>query len=65
MLANHCLSKIIKPPKNNFLGCMISIFIFNAGIPPNESQVFNLPYKSNDFGTVKSQSRQEITSSVI
>lgn len=39
MLARHRLSKIIKLPEKTFSGCTTSIFIFDAGIPQNESQV--------------------------
>ena len=60
MLSKHRLSKIIKLPEKTFSGCTTSIFIFNAGIPQNDAQIFTCHIKDDGFETVKNQGRQDI-----
>ena len=62
LLKNHTLKKIIKLPENLFFGVGIttSIFIFEAGVPHNDKDIFACYIEDDGLETVKNQGRQDI-----
>ena len=62
LLKNHTLKKIIKLPENLFFGFGIttSIFIFEAGVPHNDKDIFACYIEDDGLETVKNQGRQDI-----
>lgn len=61
ILKKHTLKKIIKLPEKTFLeGITTSIFIFEAGIPQNEQEIFACYIEEDGLETVKNQGRQDI-----
>ena len=61
ILKKHTLKKIIKLPEKTFLeGITTSIFIFEAGIPQNEQEIFACYVEEDGLETVKNQGRQDI-----
>ena len=58
---NHRLLKIIKLPEKTFdEGVTVSIFIFEAGIPQNNEEIFTCYIKDDGLERVKNQGRQDI-----
>lgn len=61
LLKNHTLKKIIKLPENLFSqGVVTSIFIFEAGVPHNDKDIFACYIEDDGLETVKNQGRQDI-----
>ena len=62
LLKNHSLKKIIKLPENLFFGVGIttSIFIFEAGVPHGDKEIFACYIEDDGLETVKNQGRQDI-----
>lgn len=62
LLKNHTLKKIIKLPENLFFGVGVttSIFVFEAGIPHNDKEIFACYIEDDGLETVKNQGRQDI-----
>lgn len=60
LLKNHRLEKIIKLPEKLFLGEKTSIFIFTAGVPQNNKEIFTCYIEDDGLETVKNQGRQDI-----
>ncbi len=60
LLKHHRLEKIIKLPENLFLGEKTSIFIFTAGIPQNNEEIFTCYIEDDGLESVKNQGRQDI-----
>lgn len=61
LLKKHSLNKIIKLPENLFdAGITTSIFIFEAGIPHNNKDIFACYIENDGLETVKNQGRQDI-----
>ena len=61
LLKNNRLEKIIKLPENTFSeGVTTSIFIFEAGVPQNNEEIFTCYIESDGLETVKNQGRQDI-----
>lgn len=61
ILKNNSLKKIIKLPDNIFNeGITTSIFIFEAGIPQNNEEIFACCILDDGLETVKNQGRQDI-----
>ncbi len=61
ILKHHQLQKIIKLPEKVFSeGVTASIFIFEAGIPQNEKEIFACYIKDDGLETVKNQGRHDI-----
>ena len=61
ILKKHCLKKIIKLPEKTFNeGVTTSIFIFEAGVPQNNSEIFACYIEDDGLETVKNQGRQDI-----
>lgn len=61
ILKKHTIKKIIKLPEKTFLeGITTSIFIFEAGIPQNEQEIFACYVEEDGLETVKNQGRQDI-----
>ena len=61
ILKKHTLKKIIKLPEKTFLeGITTSIFIFEAGVPQNDQEIFACYIKEDGLETVKNQGRQDI-----
>lgn len=60
--SHHTLCKIIKLPENLFIGKGIttSIFVFEAGIPQNNKQIFACYIEEDGLETVKNQGRHDI-----
>lgn len=57
----HRLIKIIKLPEKTFdEGVTVSIFIFEAGIPQNDQEIFTCYIKEDGLERVKNQGRQDI-----
>lgn len=64
ILSNHTLTKIIKLPEPLFFGVGVttSIFVFKAGHPQNNKEIFGCYIKDDGLETVKNQGRQDIKS---
>ena len=62
ILKKHKLLKIIKLPENLFFGVGVtaSIFIFEAGKPQNEQDIFACYMEDDGLETVKNQGRHDI-----
>lgn len=60
LLKKHKLEKIIKLPTKVFTGATTSIFIFRAGVPHRNSEIFSCYIKEDGHETVKNQGRQDI-----
>lgn len=62
LLKNNTLKKIIKLPENLFFGVGIttSIFVFEAGVPHNNKEIFACYIEDDGLQTVKNQGRQDI-----
>ena len=62
MLSNHKLTKIVKLPEDLFFGVGVttSIFVFVAGQPQNDEEIFGCYIKDDGLETVKNQGRQDI-----
>src|SRR5574344_105322 len=64
ILKSHTLKKIIKLPEKTFSeGVTTSIFIFEAGIPQNNTEIFACYIEDDGLETVKNQGRQDIKNS--
>ena len=61
ILAQHTLQKIIKLPEKTFdAGVTTSIFIFEAGLPQNEKDIFACYIQDDGLERVKNQGRQDV-----
>ena len=62
ILSNHKLTKIIKLPEPLFFGVGIttSIFVFVAGQPQNDEEIFGCYIEDDGLETVKNEGRQDI-----
>lgn len=61
LLKHSTLEKIIKLPEKVFSeGVTTSVFIFTAGIPQNEKEIFACYIEEDGLETVKNQGRQDI-----
>lgn len=62
ILRNHRLVKIIKMPENLFfkVGVTTSIFIFEAGTPQNNQEIFACYMEDDGLETVKNQGRHDV-----
>lgn len=61
LLKNHTLQKIIKLPEKVFSeGVTTSIFIFEAGVPQKNKEIFACFIEDDGLETVKNQGRQDI-----
>ena len=61
LLKHSTLEKIIKLPEKIFAeGVTTSIFIFEAGIPQNDKEIFACYIEEDGLETVKNQGRQDI-----
>lgn len=61
MLRRHTLQKIIKLPEETFpQNVSTSIFIFKAGFPQNDANVFACRIEKDGLVTVKNQGRQDL-----
>jgi len=61
LLKNNRLEKIIKLPEKLFSeGVTTSVFIFEAGVPQNNQEIFTCYIQDDGLETVKNQGRQDI-----
>lgn len=61
ILNHHTIKKIIKLPEKVFSeGITTSIFIFEAGVPQNNKEIFACYIEDDGLETVKNQGRQDI-----
>ncbi len=62
ILSNHRLTKIIKLPEPLFFGIGVttSVFVFIAGKPQNEQEIFGCYIEDDGLETVKNQGRHDI-----
>ena len=60
IMQKHCLTKIVKLPSEIFSGVTTSIFIFKAGVPQNNAQIFACHISEDGLETIKNQGRQDI-----
>lgn len=61
ILKHHQLQKIIKLPEKVFSeGVTASVFVFEAGIPQNEKEIFACYIEDDGLETVKNQGRHDI-----
>ena len=61
LLLNNTLEKIIKLPEKVFSeGITTSVFVFTAGIPQNNKEIFACYIEDDGLETVKNQGRQDI-----
>lgn len=61
ILKHHQLQKIIKLPENIFSeGVTTSIFVFEAGLPQNNKEIFGCYIKEDGLETVKNKGRHDI-----
>lgn len=61
LLKHSTLEKIIKLPEKIFSdGVTTSIFIFTAGVPQNDKEIFSCYIEDDGLETVKNQGRQDI-----
>lgn len=61
ILSNHRITKIIKLPEKTFNeGVTTSIFIFEAGIPQDNKEIFTCYIEDDGLETVKNQGRQDV-----
>lgn len=59
---NNRLEMIIKLPTNTFFGVGVttSIFIFTAGIPQDDEEIFAINIEEDGLETIKNQGRQDV-----
>ena len=59
---NNRLEMIIKLPENTFFGVGVtaSIFVFTAGTPQNDEEIFAINIEEDGLETIKNQGRQDI-----
>lgn len=62
ILSNHRLTKIIKMPEDLFFGVGVttSIFVFEAGVPQNNQEIFSCYIEKDGLETVKNKGRHDI-----
>lgn len=62
LLKHHRLTKIIKMPEDLFLGGGVttSIFIFEAGVPQGDSEIFGCYMETDGLQTVKNKGRHDV-----
>lgn len=61
LLKKHQLQKIIKLPEKVFSeGITTSVFIFEAGVPQNDKEIFGCYIEDDGLETVKNQGRHDI-----
>ncbi len=60
ILANNRLRMIIKLPEQIFTGTTTSIFVFKAGEPQNDEEIFGCYIEDDGLETVKNQGRHDI-----
>lgn len=62
LLKNHTLKKIIKLPENLFFGQGVttSIFVFEAGVPQDDKNIFACYIDDDGLETVKNQGRHDV-----
>lgn len=60
VLKHSTLKKIIKLPEKSFSGVTTSIFIFEAGVPHGDKDIFGCYIEDDGLETVKNQGRQDI-----
>lgn len=60
VLKHSTLKKIIKLPEKLFSGVTTSIFIFEAGVPHEEKDIFACYIPDDGLETVKNQGRQDV-----
>lgn len=61
ILQKHTLKKIVKLPDKTFSeGVTTSVFIFEAGIPQNDKQIFACYIEEDGLITVKNQGRHDV-----
>ncbi|RND53508.1 N-6 DNA methylase [Lacticaseibacillus paracasei] len=62
LLKNNTLTKIIRLPENLFFGVGIktSIFVFIAGEPQDDSEIFTCNIEEDGLETVKNKGRQDV-----
>lgn len=62
ILKHHRLRKIVKLPEDLFFGVGIttSIFVFEAGIPQNDNEIFACWLKEDGLQTVKNKGRHDV-----
>lgn len=60
LLKHSTLKKIIKLPEKSFLGVTASIFIFEAGVPQDDKEIFACYIEDDGLETVKNQGRQDV-----
>lgn len=60
VLKHSTLKKIIKLPEKLFSGVTTSIFIFEAGVPHGDKDIFACYIEDDGLETVKNQGRQDI-----
>lgn len=62
ILKHHRLRKIVKLPEDLFFGIGVttSIFVFEAGIPQNDNEIFACWVKEDGLQTVKNKGRHDV-----
>ena len=60
ILKKHKIEKIIKLPKDIFSGVTSSIFIFEAGVPQGNNQIFSCNIENDGLETIKNRGRHDI-----
>lgn len=62
ILKNHRLNKIIKLPEDVFFGIGVttSIFVFDAGIPQGNTEIFGCYMETDGLETVKNKGRHDV-----
>lgn len=62
ILSRHRLRKIVKLPEDLFFNVSVttSIFVFEAGIPQNDKEIFTCYMKSDGLITVKNKGRHDV-----
>ncbi len=61
LLKHSTLQKIVKLPEETFnAGITTSVFIFEAGVPHNDKEIFTCYIEEDGLETVKNQGRQDI-----
>ncbi len=60
ILKKHTIEKIIKIPEKCFSGVTTSIFVFKAGVPHADKDIFTCFIENDGLETVKNQGRQDV-----
>lgn len=60
LLKKNRLLKIIKLPEKIFSGTVTSVFVFQAGIPQGNNEIFTCYIEEDGLETVKNQGRQDV-----